>query len=92
MAGEETDAIDLGAFGEGWIDQAYARGPEIRPVTLSFQAEHESAALPTLTDLAAHDSSGPGTATLSGQDISRANEIQASAGLTPPGRESCRAK
>ena len=78
LAGKEADAIGCGARGEQErrIDQADARVAEIRPIALGFHAKHPLIGLPTITDLAADDASGPRGAALTEVNAKRINEIQ----------------
>src|SRR3954447_15847629 len=58
LAREQAESIDAGAV----RDAGYGAGVparEIGPVALCFEAEHEGAALPAITDLAARDGVPP---------------------------------
>src|SRR5215218_7055033 len=62
---EEADAVGPCTRGECRIEDAYPRVAEVRPITLSFQAEHKLIGLPSVADLSAEQSAGTIPATIS---------------------------
>src|SRR6476659_5311210 len=90
LAGEEANTIGFGASGDEARTgkrinekQAGPRAAEIRPIALSFQAEHPLTGLPTVADLSADDTSGPRGAAVSEAKDTKTIEIQAAVALTP---------
>src|SRR5205814_1145280 len=58
LAGEEAERADAGFAREGGIEKADAAALEVGPVALAFEAEHPSASLPAIADLAAGRAAG----------------------------------
>src|SRR6516164_6057641 len=59
------------------------RAPEARPVTLTFQAENETARLPAVADLSADEATGPIDAPVIEQHAARRSNVPTIVGTSP---------